>query len=88
DLEDPGLTIDELASGGRDEDLLALDRALEELGRESRRAKVVLLRFLVGLSVAEVAEVLGTSVRTVEREWHFARLFLFRALSERPGEET
>lgn len=82
------LTLDALADESRSDDLLALDRALERLGKDSRRAHVVLLRFVAGLSVEEVATSLGTSPRTVEREWHFARLFLYRELSpesERPS---
>jgi len=62
-------------------DALALDRALDRLAEaEPRWAQVVELRFLLGLDVAEVAEVLGTSTATVKRDWRFARAWLAREL--------
>jgi RNA polymerase sigma factor (TIGR02999 family) len=62
-------------------DLIALEDALERLAAlDERKAKVVELRFFGGLSVEEVAEVLGVSRATVEREWSFARAWLFDAL--------
>ncbi len=78
-------SLDSLVDESRADDVLALDRALERLGKDSRRGRIVLLRFVAGLSVEEVAEALETSVRTVEREWHFARLFLYRELSGHVG---
>jgi RNA polymerase sigma factor (TIGR02999 family) len=66
-----------------DEDLLALEAALEELARlDPRQAKIVELRFFGGLQVAEVAEALGMSKRSVEREWTMARAWLRRAIGE------
>jgi len=63
------------------EDVLALDEALELLSAEDeRKAQVVELRFLVGLGIAETAEVLGVSEPTVERDWRFARAFLYDRL--------
>jgi len=63
------------------EDVLALDEALELLSKEDeRKAQVVELRFLVGLGIAETAEVLGVSEPTVERDWRFARAFLYDRL--------
>jgi RNA polymerase sigma factor (TIGR02999 family) len=63
--------------------LLALERSLIRLGELNERlARVVELRFFGGLSVEEVAEALGVGVRTVERDWWKARLFLHRELSE------
>jgi RNA polymerase sigma factor (TIGR02999 family) len=59
-------------------EVLAVDAALERLGAEHpRRARVVLLRYFAGLTTEEVAGVLGVTTRTVEREWRFARAFLF-----------
>jgi RNA polymerase sigma factor (sigma-70 family) len=61
--------------------LLALDSALEQLGAvDPRLREVVELRFFGGQSEAEVAEMLGLSPRTVERDWLKARLFLLRQL--------
>ncbi len=58
-------------------DLLALDEAIQRLqAEEPRLAEVVLLRYYAGLSVEEVAEVVGRSDRTVKREWRQARAWL------------
>jgi len=62
-------------------DLLALDAALEELAQAAPRlAQVVNLRFFAGLENAEVAEVSGSSLRTVERDWRAARAWLHQRL--------
>ena len=70
---------------GRDlgfDELLSLDGALEELAAESpRQAQIVELRFFGGLTVAEAAEHLGVSKRTVEADWTAAREWLRRRLS-------
>jgi RNA polymerase sigma factor (TIGR02999 family) len=66
-----------------DRDLLAIDDALEALAVEDpRKARVVELRFFGGLSVDEAAEALGISPRTVDKEWAFARAWLYRLLKE------
>jgi RNA polymerase sigma factor (TIGR02999 family) len=66
-------------------DLIAFNDALARLGElDERQARVVELRFLGGLTVAEVAEVTGLSVSTVEREWRMARAWLRRELSGEP----
>lgn len=63
-------------------ELLNLDRALEKLhGLDKRQARIVELRFFGGLSVAEVAESLGVSKRTVEGDWAHAKAWLRRELS-------
>lgn len=65
------------------DDLLALDRALERLAQlDARLVRVVELRFFAGLSVEEVAEVLGVTDRTVKRDWRAARAFLHAQLDE------
>lgn len=52
------------------EDVLAVDQALTRLEQENpRQAQIVLLRWFAGLEREEVAEMLGVSVRTVDREW-------------------
>jgi RNA polymerase sigma factor (TIGR02999 family) len=64
-------------------DVLALDEALARLGALSPRLeRVVECRFFGGLSAEETAEALGTSVRTVEREWSRARAYLLRLLDD------
>jgi len=63
------------------EDILALDSALGVFSTvDERKTRVVELRFLVGLSIAETAEALGVSEPTVERDWRFARAFLYDQL--------
>jgi RNA polymerase sigma factor (TIGR02999 family) len=70
-----------LAAPVGDRELLALDDALDELGRlDERKAKVVELRFLAGLSLRETAEVLKVSEDTVGRDWNFARSWLVRQM--------
>ena len=66
----------------RDADLVALDDALKALEQlNARHSKVVELRFFGGLSLEEVAHVLGVSVGTVRRDWALARAWLFRELT-------
>lgn len=63
------------------EELAALDDALATLAAEDpRAAEVVRLRFLCGLSAEETAAALGLSLRSVNREWTFARARLFALL--------
>jgi RNA polymerase sigma factor (TIGR02999 family) len=66
----------------REVDLLALEDALTKLTKlDPRQAKMIELRFFGGLSVAEVAKVMGMSKRSVEREWTMVRAWLRRELS-------
>jgi RNA polymerase sigma factor (TIGR02999 family) len=78
----PDLPSDAL--GGRPgplADLLALDEALEDLEKmDARQRQIVELRFFGGLTHEEIAEALGTSVSTVERQWRLARAWLYRRL--------
>jgi len=67
------------------EDMLALEEALEQLSQlDERKARVVELRFLLGFGIPETAEVLGVSEPTVERDWRFARAFLYDRLEDKP----
>ena len=69
-----------------DADLVALDGALEELAAEdARKAQVVELRFFGGLSMEDVAQTLGISLRTAHNDWAFARAWLYRALTSGSG---
>jgi RNA polymerase sigma factor (TIGR02999 family) len=66
-------------------DVLALDEALATLASiDPRQSHVVELRFFAGLNIDEAAEALGMSPATVEREWAFAKAWLFRRLSPQP----
>lgn len=63
------------------ETVLALDSALDQLDLVDRRLRqVVELRFFGGVSEKDIAEFLGVSIRTVERDWLKARLFLLHQL--------
>ena len=77
------LALDEaLASAGeKAPDLVALDDALSTLTKiNPRQSRVVELRFFAGLSVEEIAEVLGVSEVTVKRDWSVARAWLHREI--------
>jgi RNA polymerase sigma factor (TIGR02999 family) len=64
-----------------DAQLLALDEALESLSRQDdRQARIVEMKFFGGLTAPEIAEVLGISLTTVERDWAVARLWLRRQM--------
>jgi RNA polymerase sigma factor (TIGR02999 family) len=72
-----------LTEPGPEVDLAELDQALERLAAlDARKARVIELRFFGGLTNAEAAEVLDVSEATVERDWSFARAWLFAALEE------
>jgi RNA polymerase sigma factor (TIGR02999 family) len=64
-----------------DAELLALDDALNDLYQtDERQAKIVDMKFFGGLSAPEVAEVMGLSRATVDREWAIARAWLHRQM--------
>jgi RNA polymerase sigma factor (TIGR02999 family) len=66
-----------------DADLLALDDALTQLAREDPvKAELVKLRYFGGLSVEESARALGISRATADRYWAYAKVWLYRAVSE------
>jgi RNA polymerase sigma factor (TIGR02999 family) len=68
------------------DEILALDAALDRLDAvDERLRQIVELRFFGGFSETEVAELLGVTARTIERNWIKARLFLLREL-ETTGE--
>jgi len=73
--------------------LVALHEALEELTKDfPRKGKIVELRFFGGLSHEEIAEVISSegtkiSLRTVERDWEFARAWLYQRLGETKNNE-
>lgn len=81
DRERVSLDLVEAPSGGADIELIALEEALDRLLElDARKAKVVELRFFGGLTMDEIAEVLAISGATVEREWSFARAWLYDAI--------
>ena len=73
--------IAELPIAG-DQELVALDDALEELMRiDDRQGKIVQMKFFGGLTAPDISQVLGISLATVEREWATARIWLRREMS-------
>jgi len=76
----------DLASPGSDDQLLALSDALDKLAVEHKaEAELVKLRYFVGMTIEEAAEVLGISPRTAKYYWTHARAWLFRQI-ERPDD--
>ena len=68
-------------TGGQPEQLLALNEALEELGRLNRRqAQVVELRFFAGLTAEQTGAMLSISAETVKLDWRFAKAWLQRQM--------
>jgi len=66
-------------------DLIALDEALTRLeALDPRQARIVELRFFSGLTMEEIARLLGLSTRMVEKEWRRTRAWLAAALGDEP----
>ncbi|MEM1449155.1 MAG: ECF-type sigma factor [Planctomycetota bacterium] len=77
----------ELAEEHRALDLVALDDALEALAAlDPRQARIVEMRFLLGMSVAETARAIGVSERTVYNDWGMARAWLERRLASQESD--
>ncbi|MEZ4648634.1 MAG: ECF-type sigma factor [Candidatus Eisenbacteria bacterium] len=69
-------------TSARPVDLLALDDALEALEEmDERKARVVEMLYFSGFTLAETATALDVSVKTVQRDWEFARAWLYRRIS-------
>lgn len=72
----------DVAAAVPDEELLAVDRALEELSAlEPSLAELIDLRFFCGFSFAEIATIRGVSERTAQRDWAKARALLYTFLN-------
>jgi RNA polymerase sigma factor (TIGR02999 family) len=79
------LSLDEAIGlpNGQDLDLIALDEALNTLAAiDPRQSRMVELKFFGGLSVDEMAEVLGVSAATIKRDWVWARTWLYREIKQ------
>jgi len=75
-LEIEGL---DLMAASSDEMILLVDEALERFQVEDpEKGKIVVMKFFGGLTNQEVAETLGVTERTVERQWAYAKAWLFR----------
>lgn len=80
------VSLDEAAilSIERAADLVALDDALTSLAAvDPRKSQVVELRFFGGLNIEETAEVMKVSSMTIQREWRWAKAYLYRELGRR-----
>lgn len=79
DLEEAGEIA---APAAADDEVLAVHEALDRLAAEdARKAEVVKLHYFVGLTFADVAEILGISEPTAKRDWAYARAWLHREIS-------
>ncbi len=73
----------DVAAPARDVDLLALDEAMGELAQlDEQQARIVELRYFGGCTIDEIAELLSLGKRTVDRQWHAAKAWLFERLRE------
>ena len=64
-----------------DDQLLIVDEALEKFAaQDKQKAELVKLRYFVGLTIEETAEVLGISGTTAKRHWTYARAWLFQEI--------
>ncbi len=66
------------------DDMVALDQALSELDKlDARKAQVVMFKYFAGLEHEHIAQALGVSIPTIERDWAFARSWLQAKLKGR-----
>jgi len=80
-LERVDLEEQDLAAPAEDEQLVAVHEALDNLAKDHPvQAEVVKLRYFVGMTNEETAEVLGVSIATVKNYWTFARTWIFNEI--------
>ncbi len=73
----------EIAVAVKDDDLLAVDAALERFAAlDQQKAELVKLRYFTGLTIAEAAEILGVSAPTANRWWAYARAWLHKDIED------
>lgn len=71
------LSATDVGGTDRDIDALALEQVLQQLEEhDPRKARVVEMRYFAGLEMAEIAELLGISRATAQRDWEVARAFM------------
>jgi RNA polymerase sigma factor (TIGR02999 family) len=79
----------EIALDTNDEQLIALDEALTQLAVEDPdAARLVNLRFFAGLTLKDAAVSLGLALRTAERQWAYARAWLYARLRQDDGQSA
>ncbi len=78
--------FDVIATTADPDELLLVNEALDALAaHDARKAELVKHRYFVGLSLEEAAEVLGISIRTADRDWAYARAWLFNEVTRLRG---
>jgi RNA polymerase sigma factor (TIGR02999 family) len=83
DLEREPLDEGAIAVPEIDGDLIELDAALEKLAaKDHRKAELVKLRYFAGLTIEQAADALDVSTTTAQRDWTYARAWLFREISK------
>ena len=83
------LAGERIVAPDRTDEVMAVNESLSRLEKlDSRQSRIVELRYFGGLTVDEVAEVLGVSSKTVTREWNTAKAWLYGDLKERHGDDT
>lgn len=82
DMERSDIDVDEIPFSPTSVDLLELNEAIQELDKvDHTAAELVKLRYFAGLTMHQIAEVFGVSLRTAENLWAFARTWLYEELS-------
>ncbi len=80
--------LDALQIGGPAEEVLALHEALEQFAvHDPNKAKLVELRFFAGLTLEQAAQCLEISLSTANRDWRYARAWLYTAMAGDPSEK-
>lgn len=88
DVQRQHVELSQIESRRPPEEVVALSDALELLAEtDSQKADLVKLRYFVGLTVAEAAEVLGISPSSVDRQWSYTRAWLHQQIDKRVAPE-
>jgi RNA polymerase sigma factor (TIGR02999 family) len=83
DLERKPLDDEAIAAPEIDGDLIELDAALDKLAaKDHRKAELVKLRYFAGLTIEQAAAALDISTTTADRDWTYARAWLFREMAK------
>jgi RNA polymerase sigma factor (TIGR02999 family) len=83
DLNRQDFDVQRIESRREPEEILALHEALDALSEyDSTKAELVKLRYFVGLTIPEAAEILGISASTVDRQWAYARAWLHQHMTK------
>jgi len=84
-MERQTLNEEAVAAPEVDTQLVELDAALQKLAAtDPRSAELIKLRYFAGLTIPQAAETLGIAVTTANRDWGYARAWLFREISKEP----